>query len=46
VIFARASFIFLKKVIALAYYTRVLSKDESFPSFEELARLIHDTHPD
>jgi len=30
----------------LAYYTRVLSKDESFPSFEELARLIHDTHPD
>jgi hypothetical protein len=46
VIFARASFIFLKKVIALAYYTRVLSKDESFPSFEELARLIRDTHPD
>jgi len=30
----------------LGYYTCVLSKDESFPSVEELARLIHDTHPD
>jgi hypothetical protein len=30
----------------LAYYTRVLSKDPDFPSFEELARLIRDTHPD
>jgi hypothetical protein len=30
----------------LAYYTRVLSKDESFPSFEELARLVSDAHPD
>jgi hypothetical protein len=46
VIFVRASFIFLKQVNALPYYTRVLSKDESFPSVEELARLIRDTHPD
>ena len=30
----------------MAYYTRVLSKDPDFPSFEELARLIRDTHPD
>src|SRR5580692_9255874 len=30
----------------MAYYTRVLSKDEEFPSFEELAQLIRDTHPD
>ena len=30
----------------MAYYTRVLSKQEEFPSFEELARLIRDTHPD
>jgi hypothetical protein len=30
----------------VAYYTRVLSKQEEFPSFEELARLIRDTHPD
>src|ERR1700691_5836301 len=30
----------------MSYYTRVLSKDESFPSFEELARLVSDAHPD
>ena len=30
----------------MAYYTRVLSKDEQFPMFEELARLIRDAHPD
>jgi hypothetical protein len=30
----------------MAYYTRVLSKDEDFPSFEELTRLIRDAHPD
>jgi hypothetical protein len=46
VIFVRASFIFPKRVNAVPYYTRVLSKDESFPSVDELARLIRDTHPD
>jgi len=30
----------------LAYYTRVLSKDEEFPPFEELAELIRSQHPD
>jgi hypothetical protein len=30
----------------LPYYTRVLSKDEAFPSFDELAQLIRDGHPD
>jgi hypothetical protein len=30
----------------MAYYTRVLSKDYDFPSYEELARLIRDAHPD
>jgi hypothetical protein len=30
----------------MAYYTRVLSKDEEFPSFEELAQLIQAEHPD
>jgi hypothetical protein len=30
----------------MAYYTRVLSKDEEFPSFEELSRLVSDGHPD
>jgi hypothetical protein len=30
----------------LAYYTRVLSKQEEFPPFDELARLIRDGHPD
>ena len=30
----------------MAYYTRVLSKDEEFPPFEELAQLIRDEHPD
>jgi hypothetical protein len=29
----------------LGYYTRVLSKQEEFPSFDELAHLIRDTHP-
>jgi hypothetical protein len=29
----------------LGYYTRVLSKDESFPAFEELAELIRAQHP-
>jgi len=28
------------------YYTRVLSKDEEFPSLEQLAELIRGTHPD
>jgi hypothetical protein len=28
------------------YYTRVLSKDEEFPAFEELAEFIRGTHPD
>jgi hypothetical protein len=30
----------------VAYYTRVLSKDEEFPAFEELAELIRSEHPD
>ena len=30
----------------MAYYTRVLSKDEEFPTFEELAELIQANHPD
>jgi hypothetical protein len=30
----------------MAYYTRVLSKDEESPSFLELAQLIRDSHPD
>jgi hypothetical protein len=29
----------------MAYYTRVLSKDEEFPPFEELAQLIRAEHP-
>lgn len=29
----------------MSYYSRVLSKHEEFPSFDELARLIRDTHP-
>ena len=29
----------------MGYYTRVLSKDEAFPAFEELAELIHAQHP-
>jgi hypothetical protein len=29
----------------LGYYTRVLSKQEEFPSFDELAQLIRDAHP-
>jgi hypothetical protein len=45
-IFLRTSFIFPKQGKAVAYYTRVLSKQEDFPSFEELARLIRETHPD
>jgi hypothetical protein len=30
----------------VAYYTHVLSKDEEFPAFEELAQLIRAEHPD
>jgi hypothetical protein len=30
----------------LSYYTRVLSKQEEFPSFDELAQLIRSAHPD
>ena len=30
----------------MAYYTRVLSKDEEFPSFEELALVIREQHPE
>jgi hypothetical protein len=30
----------------MAYYTRVLSKDEEFPPFDELAQLIRAQHPD
>jgi len=30
----------------LAYYTRVLSRDEEFPSFEELALVIREQHPE
>jgi hypothetical protein len=30
----------------VAYYTRVLSKQEQFPAFDELARLVRDGHPD
>ena len=30
----------------MAYYSRVLSKDEEFPTFEELAELIRAGHPD
>ncbi|HUV68554.1 MAG TPA: hypothetical protein VMW15_02755 [Terracidiphilus sp.] len=30
----------------MPYYTRVLSKDDEFPSFEELAQLIRADHPD
>jgi len=30
----------------MGYYTRVLSKDEQFPPFEELAQFIHAQHPD
>ena len=29
----------------MGYYTRVLSKQEEFPSFDELAQLIRDAHP-
>ena len=29
----------------MAYYTRVLSKDEEFPAFDELAQLIRAEHP-
>lgn len=29
----------------MPYYTRVLSKDEEFPLFDELAQFIRDTHP-
>lgn len=30
----------------MGYYTRVLSKDEEFPSFEELSELIRTEHPE
>jgi len=30
----------------MGYYTRVLSMDEEFPSFVELAAFVRDTHPD
>jgi hypothetical protein len=30
----------------MPYYTRVLSKDEEYPSFEELAQLVRAGHPD
>lgn len=30
----------------MAYYTRVLSRDEEFPSFEELALVIREQHPE
>jgi hypothetical protein len=30
----------------MAYYTRVLSKDEEFPAFAELASLVRAEHPD
>ncbi|HWE84661.1 MAG TPA: hypothetical protein VG267_06935 [Terracidiphilus sp.] len=30
----------------MGYYTRVLSKDAEFPSFEELAQFIRSNHPD
>ena len=30
----------------MPYYTRVLSKNEALPSFDELSQLIRDTHPD
>jgi hypothetical protein len=30
----------------MAYYTRVLSKNEEFPTFEELSELIQANHPD
>jgi hypothetical protein len=30
----------------MGYYTRVLSKDEEFPPFDELAQFIRDGHPD
>jgi len=29
----------------MAYYTRVLSKDEEFPSFEELTEVLEMEHP-
>ncbi len=30
----------------MAYYTRVLSKDEEFPAYDELARMIRADHPE
>ena len=30
----------------MGYYTRVLSKDEAFPPFDELAQLVRTEHPD
>jgi hypothetical protein len=33
-------------VDVVSYYTRVLSKDEEFPSFDELAQMIRADHPE
>ena len=30
----------------MAYYTRVLSKDDAFPSIEELVEVLRAAHPD
>ncbi len=30
----------------MGYYTRVLSKDEEFPPFDELAQFVRAEHPD
>ena len=30
----------------MGYYTRVLSKDEEFPPFDELAQLVRADHPE
>ena len=30
----------------MSYYTRVLSKDEEFPSFDELAHFVRAEHPE
>ena len=30
----------------MSYYTRVLSKDDEFPAFDELAEFVRSGHPD
>jgi len=30
----------------VSYYTRVLSKDDEFPSFEELTQSVRSEHPE